>query len=70
MAWIQQQQRNSKASGNFTAAEEERIESSSGRLSFYEHPPSTNLCIEDFERYAIDRLRGIGLFARSCMQLQ
>jgi len=58
MAWIQQQQKSSKASGNITAIEHEKAEVSSGHLSFYTEPPSTIICIEDFERYAIDRLRG------------
>jgi len=58
MAWIQQQQKSSKGFGNITAAEDDKAETSSGRLSFYAEPPSTIICIEDFERYAIDRLRG------------
>ncbi|DBA73367.1 TPA: hypothetical protein ACH3X1_011411 [Trebouxia sp. C0004] len=57
MAWIQQQQKSSKAFANITAVEHNKTETSSGHLSFYTDPPSTIICIEDFERYAIDRLR-------------
>ncbi|KAA6417087.1 MAG: putative DNA primase large subunit-like [Trebouxia sp. A1-2] len=57
MAWIQQQQKSSKVFGNITAIEHDKAEASSGHLGFYTEPPSTIICIEDFERYAIDRLR-------------
>ncbi len=28
------------------------------RLNFYETPPTTEISLEDFEKWAIDRLRG------------
>ena len=56
--FIQQQQKNSKATATVTSVQEERVEGVSGRLSLYAEPPDTAICIEDFEHYSIDRLRG------------
>lgn len=34
------------------------------RLNFYENPPTAEISLEDFEKWAIDRLRSMGLQPR------
>lgn len=47
------------------------------RMNFYQHPPPLEISVEDFERFALDRLQGkYHLFAPSnyhyidCLRLQ
>ena len=56
------QQLKPKVASILSTPQSERIEATSSRLSLYETPPSTVISIEDFERYAIDRLRGTRFF--------
>lgn len=42
--------------------EQQQVETVSWRLSLYSEPPRTVITIEEFERYAIDRLRGVKCF--------
>ncbi|KAL3134829.1 hypothetical protein ABBQ32_007800 [Trebouxia sp. C0010 RCD-2024] len=54
--WISSQQHKAKSAAKLPTAHKELITKSSG-LSLYQTPPSSIISIEDFERYAIDRLR-------------
>ena len=36
------------------------------RISLYKEPPSGEVCIEEFERFAIDRLRGMCTSMLAC----
>ena len=36
------------------------------RLNFYTHPPTADIKLEEFEKWAIDRLRGVSLNFRLC----
>ena len=60
-AWMQKQQaRSTRAAAVASAVAEDAAElASEQRISMYTEAPSGEVCIEDFERYAIDRLRGI-----------
>ena len=52
MSWLGQQQRSSKlkpATGDLYSASE---------LSLYDEPPHAQVSIEDFEGFALDRLKG------------
>lgn len=55
--FISQQRISSKSATKNQTHQSERIGADTGRLSLYQSPPSTVISIEDFERYAIDRLR-------------
>ena len=59
-AWMQKQQaRSSRAAAvASTDAEDAAEQSSEQRISMYTEAPSGEVCIEDFEHFAIDRLRG------------
>ncbi len=35
-------------------------------ISLYKEPPSGEVCIEEFERFAIDRLRGVCISMLAC----
>ena len=41
--------------------------SSSHRLLMYKEPPLDNISLEDFEEFAIERLKGLLLFAIVCV---
>ena len=54
-----QQARSTRAAAVASAVAEDAAElASEQRISMYTEAPSGEVCIEDFERYAIDRLRG------------
>lgn len=53
-AWMQQQQ----ARIAKPAVEETIEDVAHQRISLYKEPPIEEVCIEEFERFAIDRLRG------------
>ena len=59
-AWMQKQQaRSSRAAAVASAVAEDASEhASEQRISMYAEAPSGEVCIEDFEHFAIDRLRG------------
>lgn len=64
--FISQQRISSKSATKNQTHQSERIGADTGRLSLYQSPPSTVISIEDFERYAIDRLRGVAHLHLSC----
>lgn len=54
-----QQARSTRAAALASAVAEDATEfTSEQRISMYTEAPSGEVCIEDFERFAIDRLRG------------
>lgn len=54
-----QQARSTRAAAVAPAVAEDSAEhASEQRISMYTEPPPGEVCIEDFERFAIDRLRG------------
>ena len=54
-----QQARSSRAAAAASAVAEDAPEQASEqRISMYTEAPAGEVCIEDFERFAIDRLRG------------
>ena len=59
-AWMQKQQaRSTRAAAMTSAASEDAAEHAPDqRISMYTEAPPGEVCIEDFERFAIDRLRG------------
>ncbi len=59
-AWMQKQQaRSTRAAAITSAANDDAAEhASEQRISMYTEAPPGEVCIEDFERFAIDRLRG------------
>ena len=59
-AWMQKQQaRSTRAAAMTLAASDDAAEhASEQRISMYTEAPPGEVCIEDFERFAIDRLRG------------
>lgn len=59
-AWMQKQQaRSSRAAAAAPASSADAAEhASEQRISMYTEAPPGEVCIEDFERFAIDRLRG------------
>ena len=59
-AWMQKQQaRSTRAAAMTSAASDDATEhASEQRISMYTEAPPGEVCIEDFERFAIDRLRG------------
>ncbi len=64
-----QQARSTRAATVASAVAEDAAElASEQRISMYTEAPSGEVCIEDFERYAIDRLRGdLDITARSSL---
>ena len=56
--WISTQQHKVKSAAKLPTAQTEQQTKTSSRLSLYQTPPSSIISIEDFERFAIDRLRG------------
>lgn len=60
---------NLKSAGTASTPQTERSATSSGRLSFYQTPPSSIISIEDFEQYAVDRLRGGPAAHLHCLHL-
>ena len=65
MAWLQQGNVGSpaaavaaKIAASPSSGIKEDAVNTSGILSMYMEPPGADLTIEDFERFAIDRLRG------------
>ena len=59
-AWMQKQQaRSNRAAAMSSAASDDAAEHApEQRISMYMEAPPGEVCIEDFERFAIDRLRG------------
>ena len=55
MAWLAVQARGGGVRGTPAA---EALESIAQRISMYVNPPLGEVAIEDFERFAVDRLRG------------
>lgn len=58
------QKLSSKSAGTASTPQTQWSATSSGRLSFYQNPPNSIISIEDFELYAINRLRGRNLVAQ------
>ena len=62
----QQAARKTKLANNPQNADKKNVEAVPSCLSLYAQPPKAVLCIEDFERYAIDRLRGLLIIWKLC----
>lgn len=56
--WLTAQQTGLNSAAKASTSQTERFATTSGRLSFYQTPPSSIISIEAFEQLAINRLRG------------
>jgi hypothetical protein len=59
MAWLAQQNKGLAATVNVDPASAVKPRRPTGELSMYADPPEGEVAIEEFERVAIDRLRGV-----------
>ena len=58
MAWLAQQTKGLAAAVNVDPASAVKPRRPTGELSMYAEPPEGQVAIEEFERVALDRLRG------------
>lgn len=72
IAQQQQAARRSRLASTSRVSDTRDVEAVSGCLSLYVEPPKADICIEDFERFAIDRLRGMSMEAhvQACITMQ
>ena len=56
--WISTQQHEVKSAAKLPVQQTDQTTTKATRVSLYQTPPSSIISIEDFERFAIDRLRG------------
>ena len=59
MAWLAQQTRGLAAAVNVDPTSAVKPRRPTGELSMYAEPPEREVAIEEFERVALDRLRGV-----------
>jgi len=58
MAWLAQQNRGVVAAVSIDPASTAKPRRPTGELSMYAEPPEGEIAVEEFERVALDRLRG------------